>query len=142
MLASEDWRRRAKADFSPEQFQVQAYRELFQALCDAPESAPTGSIAAALSERARDVLQRLLEQTDRSRSDDFSFDEEYAGVLDGFHAREVERSLPPLEEVVARRQQISQLSPQEQKKRDFRKAAKQPRRPAPERPGPDHSPHP
>jgi DNA primase len=142
MLASDDWRARARTDVAPEQFQVPAYRELFQALSGAPDGTPAGSLAATLSERTREVLQRLLEQAARSRHDDFSFDEEYAGVLDGLHAREIERSLPPLEEVEARRQQVSQLSPQEQKKRDFRKAAKQPRRPAPERPGPDHSPHP
>ena len=142
MLASESWRTRAGSDVTPEQFQVPAYRELFQALRDAPEGAPPGNLAVSLSERAREVLQRLLEQAARSRHDDFSFDEEYAGVLDGLHAREVERSLPPVEEVEARRQQVSQMSPQEQKKRDFRKAAKAQRAPAPERPGPDHSPHP
>jgi DNA primase len=142
MLASGGWRARASADVSPERFQVPAYRELFEALRNAPSDTPPGDLAVSLSERGRDVLQRLLEQANRARAEDFSFDEEYTGVLDGLHAREVERSLPPVEEVEARRQQVSQMSPQEQKKRDFRKAVKSPRRPAPERPGPDHSPHP
>lgn len=136
MLASQVWRTRARGDLTAEQFQVPAYRELFEALRDAPEDTPVGNLAVSLPERAREVLQRLLELVALPRADDFSLDEEYSGALDGLHARDVERSLPPVEEVEARRQQVSQMSPQEQKKRDFRKAAKSPRRP------PDHSPHP
>ncbi|HEV8597771.1 MAG TPA: DNA primase [Gemmatimonadales bacterium] len=134
VLASEAWLSRARREIAPEQFQLPAYRELFQALHDAPEGETPGATAASLSPRAREVLQRLLERAARETVAGLDLDEQYAAALDALRARAVAQSLPPVSEVEARQRHLSQLSPQERQKLIIRKAAR--------RPGPDPSPHP
>jgi DNA primase len=142
IVAAPAWLARARRELSLERFQVPAYRELFQALRDAAEGETPGEAAAALSARAREVLQRLLERASREAAAGLDLDEQYAAALEGLRARDVAQALPPVGEVEERQRQLSQLSPQERQKLVIRKAARQARRPAPERPGPDHSPHP
>jgi hypothetical protein len=83
----------------------------------------------------------LLERSARESAAGMDVDEQYAAALEGLHARQVAQSLPPVAEVEARQRHLSQLSPQERQKLVIRKAARQARRTAPERPGPDHPPN-
>lgn len=142
IVAAPAWLARARREVPLERFQVPAYRELFQALREAAEGETPGEAAAGLSARAREVLQRLLERASREAAAGLDLDEQYAAALEGLRARDVAQALPPVGEVEERQRQLSQLSPQERQKLVIRKAARQARRPAPERPGPDHSPHP
>jgi DNA primase len=134
VLASEAWLSRARREISPDQFQLPAYRELFQVLHDAPEGESPGNTAAVLSPRAREVLQRLLERAARDTAAGLDLDEQYAAALEGLRARTVAQTLPPVSEIEARQRHLSQLSPQERQKLIIRKAAR--------RPGPDPSPYP
>jgi len=134
IVAAPSWLARARGELAPEQFQVPAYRELFQALRDGSESESPGEAAAGLSPRAREVLQRLLERAAREAAAGLDLDEQYAAALEGLRARDVAQSLPPVGEIDARQRHLSQLSPQERQKLVIRKAAR--------RAGPDHSPHP
>lgn len=138
VLASEAWLSRARREIAPEQFQQPAYRELFQALHDAPEGETPGATAVALSPRAREVLQRLLERAALETAAGLDLDAQYVAALEGLRARAITQTLPPVANVEARLRHKGQLSEQERKKLDFTNAARK-RRPAP---GPDPSPYP
>ena len=135
LVGSPAWLARARQEVGPERFQVPAYRELFQALAAAPEAEAASAIAAAVSPRAAEVLQRLLEKAARDQAAGMDQDEQYAAALEGLRAREVEQGLPPVGDIEARQRQLGQLSPLERQKLIIRKAARRARRP-------DNPPHP
>ena len=135
LVGSPAWLARARQEVGPERFQVPAYRELFQALAAAPEAESPSAIAATVSPRAAEVLQRLLEKAARDQAAGMDQDEQYAAALEGLRAREVEQGLPPVADIEARQRQLGQLSPLERQKLIIRKAARRARRP-------DNPPHP
>jgi len=141
LLASVDWAARGRRELAPTLFQVPAYRELFEALHHLGEAESPGAVAATVSPRAQEVLQRLLERAERERAVGMDFDQQYVAALQGLEAREVERSLPPVTDIEKRQSQLQQLSPQDRQRLLIRKAAKAARQRSPERRGtpPDHS---
>lgn len=142
VLTAPTWLDRARNEIPPETFEVGSYREIFEALLALPAGAAPGSALERLSERARDALQRLLQQAAEASQTGLNLDEEYAGALTGLRSRAKSRTLAPVSAVAERQKQLQQFSPEERTRFVFRKEADKARRGPGERPGPDHSQHP
>ena len=72
---------------------------------------------------AQDAFQRLLLAASEERAAGVSFDEVYAGALQGLRAREVSRSLAPVSAVEQRQHQLKELSSDQRARFIIRKAA-------------------
>ena len=136
ILSGGTWLERARKEIPPETFEVPSHREIFEAVRALPASASPAAALEQLSPQAQDAFQRLLLAASEERAAGVSFDEVYAGALQGLRAREVSRSLAPVSAVEQRQHQLKELSSDQRARFIIRKAAaKEPRR------GPDPTQH-
>ncbi len=136
ILSGGAWLERARKEIPPETFEVSSHREIFEAVRALPASASPAAALEQLSPQAQDAFQRLLLAASEERAAGVSFDEVYAGALQGLRAREVSRSLAPVSAVEERQHQLKELSSDQRTRFIIRKAAaKEPRR------GPDPTQH-
>ncbi|MDH5316562.1 MAG: hypothetical protein OEW44_08770, partial [Gemmatimonadota bacterium] len=85
LVASPSWRQRAAGEFSPDDFDVPAYRVIFEALSALPPDADAGDAASGLSEEALGVLDRLRELAGGRPGLDL--DREYEGAAERLRER-------------------------------------------------------
>jgi DNA primase len=85
LVASPSWRQRAAGEFSPDDFDVPAYRVIFEALSALPPDADAGDAASGLSEEALGVLDRLREMAGGRPGLDL--DREYEGAAERLRER-------------------------------------------------------
>jgi DNA primase len=142
ILSGGSWLERARGEIRPETFEVPSHREIFEAVRALPPSAPPAAALERLSPQAQDAFQRVLQRANEERSAGVSFDEEYAGALQGLRARDVSRSLAPVSSVDERQHQLKELPPDQRKRFIIRKAAAKETRRSPSGPsGSDPTQH-
>lgn len=142
ILTGGSWLERARKEIPPETFEVPSHREIFAAVCALPPAAPPAAALERLSPQSQDAFQRILQRASEELAAGVSFDEEYAGALEGLRAREVSRSLAPVSEVNQRQHQLKELSSDQRARFIIRKAAARETRRSPSGPsGPDPTQH-
>lgn len=142
ILSGGSWLERARGEIPPETFEVPSHREIFEAVRALAPSAPPAAALERLSPQAQDAFQRVLQRANEERTAGVSFDEEYAGALQGLRARAVSRTLAPVSSVDERQHQLNELPPDQRKRFIIRKAAAKEARRSPSGPsGSDPTQH-
>jgi DNA primase len=142
ILSGGSWLERARDEIPPGTFEVPSHREIFEAVRALPSSASPAAALERLSPQAQDAFQRILQRASEERAAGVSFDEEYAGALQGLRARDVSRSLAPVSSVDERQHQLKELPADQRKRFIIRKAAAKETRRSPSGPsGPDPTQH-
>jgi DNA primase len=116
LVAHSSWLDRAREEVPPETFEVESYRQIYQALLALPKGSPPSAALASLPPQAGDALQRLLQIAAEEGAAGLNFDEEYVGTLRGLRSREMARKLAPVSEVTQRQSQLKELPPEERQR--------------------------
>jgi DNA primase len=85
LVASPAWRQRAAGEFTPDDFEVPAYRVIFEALAALPPEADAGDAVPGMAEDVTAVLDRLREMA--AGRPGLDLDREYEGAAERLRER-------------------------------------------------------
>jgi hypothetical protein len=128
ICADATWLSRARDRIAATQFEVPAYRAIYEALLAASAAAPPSAIADQLAPEHRDSFARLLEASERA--DGYRWDEEFSAAAEALEVRALEREIAALPDPAERARRYQELSAQAQARRWHKKPAEQARRPS------------
>lgn len=118
------WLDRAREEIPAARFEVPSFREVYEALLALPPGTAPLDAAPELSAPALAAWQRLQEHEIEAGLDE---DGIYAAAVTRLDDRDTLRSLPPGSDVPARRESLSQLSPEAKQRLYWQKQATKPR---------------
>ncbi|MSR03673.1 MAG: DNA primase [Gemmatimonadetes bacterium] len=118
------WLDRAREEVPAVRFEVPTFREIYEALLALPPGSAPLEATPRLSPAALAAWQRLQEDEVEAGLDE---DGIYAAAVTRLDERDTLRSLPPGSDVVARRDSLSQLSPEAKQRMYWQKQTTKPR---------------
>jgi len=127
MVADPSWLARGREQVPPDQFEVPAYRAIYQAMLARGPDAPESDLADQLPAVARDAWVRLRASVEGRIG--YRWDEEFAAAAEALEIRALERQIERMPDPTERARRFREMSLQAQSRRSFKKQADQARRP-------------
>jgi hypothetical protein len=114
LITSPAWRIRAASELRPEDFELPAFRAVFQALAALPENADVNQAAASLTESFQPVFQALRDAA--ATMGTLDLDREYEGAAQKLHDRAEFRRVYRIQDPAEKQRIMRTWSPEKQRR--------------------------